>query len=174
MDASTQLLLDEVRRAMHHTKALGDAALGQLREEDWHRKVGGEDNTVAIIVRHMHGNMVSRWTDFLNSDGEKPDRNRDAEFETSLETGAELRRLWEDGWQIVFDAIDPLTPEHLRAEVLIRSQPHTVARALLRQVTHYAEHVGQIVLLAKHFRGDDWQTLSIPKRRESSSGTDSP
>lgn len=163
MSEETHLLLDEVRRAMRTCKALGDGALDQLQEEDWHKQLGSTNNSVAIIVRHMHGNMLSRWTDFLTSDGEKPTRERDAEFEVPHHSGAELREMWESGWRVVFDAIDPLTLEQLTLEVPIRSKPHSVARALLRQVTHYSEHVGQIVLLAKHFRGEAWKTLSIPR-----------
>ena len=117
-------------------------------------------------MKHMAGNMRSRWTDFLTSDGEKPDRNRDSEFEIGdLSSRAEIVAAWEDGWKRVIDAIAALTPEDLGKSVRIRGEAHTVVEAINRQVTHYASHVGQIVLLAKHYAGANWTTLSIPKGR---------
>jgi hypothetical protein len=114
-------------------------------------------------MRHMAGNMRSRWTDFLTSDGEKPDRRRDQEFEQTRQTRAELLAEWEDGWRRVFDAVDPLTDADLDRTVLIRAEPHTVYKAISRQVAHYAGHAYQILLLAKHIKGTDWQTLSVPR-----------
>ena len=115
-------------------------------------------------MKHMAGNMRSRWTDFLTTDGEKPDRNRDSEFETEdSDTAASIRDRWEDGWSRVFAAIESLQPEDLLRTVTVRGEKHTVLQAITRQLTHYASHVGQIVFLAKHLTGDRWQTLSIPR-----------
>src|SRR5229473_1279111 len=124
-----------------------------------------EMNSIAIIVKHMAGNMRSRWTDFLVTDGEKPDRNRDTEFEAPPQTRAGLVALWEAGWRICLDALDALSDEDLTRTVTIRTEPHSVMQAINRQVGHYAHHVGQIVLLAKHFAGEKWQTLSVPKKK---------
>ena len=127
-----------------------------------------ESNSIAIIVKHMAGNMRSRWRDFLTTDGEKPDRNRDTEFETPPKTRAELMEMWEGGWKYVFDALEPLTDADLTKTVMIRSEPHSVMQAINRQVAHYAHHVGQIVLLAKHFAtkaGKRWESLSVPRRQ---------
>jgi hypothetical protein len=123
-------------------------------------------NSIAIIVKHMAGNMRSRWKDFLTTDGEKPDRNRDTEFEAPPKTRAELIAMWEGGWKYLFDALAPLSESDLARTVTIRSEPHSVMQAINRQVAHYAHHVGQIVLLAKHFAtkaGKKWETLSVPR-----------
>ena len=125
-----------------------------------------ESNSIAIIVKHMAGNMRSRWRDFLTTDGEKPDRNRDTEFETPPETRAEMMEMWEGGWKYLFDALEPLTDADLTRTVMIRTEPHSVMQAINRQVAHYAHHVGQIVFLGKHFAtkaGKKWETLSVPR-----------
>ena len=140
--------------------------MDQLEPAELFRVIDGESNSVAIIVKHLAGNMRSRWTDFLTSDGEKPDRNRDGEFEMDDATAqADLRRWWEDGWRCVFSAVEPLRPEDLLRTVTIRGEPHSVLQAIDRQIAHYAYHIGQIVQLARHWRGPRWQTLSIPRRR---------
>jgi methionyl-tRNA formyltransferase len=125
-----------------------------------------EANSIGVIIKHMAGNMISRWTDFLNSDGEKPDRNRDMEFVLAPDMAkADLIAHWERGWAQVFEAIESLRPEDLARSVHIRGKAHTVVEAINRQLTHYAYHVGQIVLLAKHLRSTEWQSLSIPRNR---------
>jgi hypothetical protein len=145
-------------------KALGDRALAQLTGEELFQCLDGEANSVALIVKHMAGNMRSRWPDFLSSDGEKPGRGRDSEFVLEPGDTAETLRLrWDEGWQLLFGAIEPLTPDDLDRSVTIRGEPHQVAEAINRQIAHLAYHTGQIVLLAKHIRGKEWRTLTIPK-----------
>jgi hypothetical protein len=127
-------------------------------------QLDAEANSLAVIMKHMAGNMRSRWRDFLTSDGEKPDRHRDLEFEIlSHEDRAEIFRQWEEGWQYLFGALEPLTTEDLGRSVTIRGEPHSVSQAIVRQLAHYAEHAGQIVFLAKHLRSSEWQSLSIPR-----------
>lgn len=137
----------------------------QVSDEQLFVALDEESNSIAIIVKHMTGNMRSRWTEFLTTDGEKPDRNRDSEFEQPPATRAELMDTWERGWDCVFAAIDPLTDADLGRTVTIRGEAHSVMQAIHRQVAHYACHSGQIVLLAKHFRGSGWKSLSIPRKR---------
>ena len=149
----------------HKQKTLGDRALSQLADEQLFEVLDPEANSVAAIVKHLHGNMRSRWTDFLTSDGEKPDRQRDAEF---VVTDDERRRStvldwWDAGWAHVFSALESLGPSDLQKKVIIRGETMPAIAAILRQIDHYGQHVGQIVLLAKHLRGANWQTLSIPR-----------
>ncbi len=144
---------------------MAERAIAQVRDEQLVQTLDSEANSIALIVKHMAGNMRSRWTDFLTTDGEKPDRNRDSEFEDAPESRAELMRIWEDGWDRVFTALGPLTDADLSRVITIRGQRHSVIQAINRQMTHYAYHTGQIVLLAKHYQGERWQTLSVPKRR---------
>jgi len=147
-------------------KKLAEKAMAQTSEADFFRSLDPESNSIAVIVKHLAGNMLSRWTDFLTTDGEKPNRHRDMEFEMLPQTTKEqMLSFWEHGWQCVFAAIEPLTPADLMKVVKIRGQDHTVVQAINRQISHYANHVGQIVLLAKHFKGDAWQTLSVPRNR---------
>jgi len=158
--------LEEALRSLRGHKRLAEGAFAQLRDEDFFLQLDDEANSIAILIKHLAGNMRSRFLDFLTSDGEKPDRNRDQEFVVELEprpSRAELKRWWEAGWKYVFDAITPLQPEDLARVVTIRGEPHTVLQAIHRQVAHYAYHVGQIVLLAKHIRGADWKSLSVPR-----------
>ncbi|HEX4785016.1 MAG TPA: DUF1572 family protein [Candidatus Sulfotelmatobacter sp.] len=156
--------LDEVRRQMRGYKRMGEGAMAQLRDDDFFLTLDPESNSVAILVKHLAGNMRSRFTDFLTSDGEKPDRFRDREFEVSgATTRADVRRWWEEGWACVVRAIDGLKPEDVRRTVTIRGESHTVLQALNRQIAHYAAHIGQIVFLAKHLRSSEWKTLSIPR-----------
>jgi hypothetical protein len=156
--------LQDLRVQVRKLKDLADKALAQVRDEDLTVTLDPESNSLAMIVQHLAGNLRSRWTDFLTSDGEKPDRNRDAEFEPHEgTTRAALLASWEEGWDRLFAACDSLTAEDLIKTVYIRSEPHTAVQALNRGVTHAAYHVGQIVLLAKHFASADWQTLSVPR-----------
>jgi hypothetical protein len=144
-------------------KKLADKAIEQLSDEQLHVTIDPAANSVAVIMRHMAGNMRSRWVDFLTSDGEKANRMRDQEFEDPRQTRAELLAEWEHGWQCVFDALTPLTDADLQRTVVIRSEPHSVYKAMSRQVAHYAGHAYQILFLAKHLRGPNWNTLSIPR-----------
>ena len=156
--------LEEARRQLRGHKHMGEGALSQLRDEDFFVTLDPEANSVAMLVKHLAGNMRSRFTDFLTSDGEKPDRFRDREFEiTPSTTRAEVMKWWEEGWAYVFAAIEPLKPEDVMRTVTIRGEPHTVLQAINRQIAHYAQHIGQIVFLAKHFRSREWKTLSIPR-----------
>ncbi|MES2732757.1 MAG: DUF1572 family protein [Bacteroidota bacterium] len=145
-------------------KSLGDKSLAQLKESDFHSQLDAEANSIAIIIQHLHGNMLSRFTDFLTTDGEKPTRNRDNEFEPAALSQNQLLERWEAGWQVVMDTLASLTGCDLLRTIYIRNQPHTVLEALNRQVAHYGAHVGQIILLAKHSKQADWKTLSIPKK----------
>ena len=147
-------------------KKLGGRAMVQCSDESLVATIDAESNSIAIIVKHMAGNMRSRWTDFLTADGEKPDRNRDTEFEDAPKTRAALVEIWERGWKYLFDALSPLTDADLTRTVTIRSEPHSVMQAINRQMAHYAHHVGQIVLLAKHLtaqRSGKWDSLSVPR-----------
>jgi hypothetical protein len=156
--------LEEVRRQFRGHKRMGESAMNQLRDEDFFVTLDPESNCVATLVKHLAGNMHSRFTDFLTTDGEKPDRFRDREFELTPSTSrADVMKSWEDGWACVFTAIDPLKPEDVMRTVTIRGEPHTVLQAINRQIAHYAQHVGQIVFLAKHLRSSEWKTLSIPR-----------
>jgi len=145
-------------------KKLADGALAQVADGDFVRTLDPESNSIALVVKHMAGNLRSRWTDFLTADGEKPDRRRDEEFEArSTDSRESLMAAWEAGWATLFDALASLRDDDLLREVHIRRQPHTVVQAVHRQMTHYAYHVGQIVFLARHFAGPRWKSLSIPK-----------
>ncbi|HMF56310.1 MAG TPA: DUF1572 family protein [Pyrinomonadaceae bacterium] len=158
-------LRDAVAGLRSHKK-LAEKALEQVSDEEFFATLDEEANSIAVILKHMAGNMFSRWTDFLTTDGEKPNRNRDMEFVTTPETGRnELMDYWERGWQCVLDAIEPLTAEDLTRIVFIRGEEHTVVNAINRQLMHYAYHIGQIVFLAKHFRSAEWKSLSIPRNR---------
>jgi hypothetical protein len=155
--------LEEVRRQFHGHKRLGEGAMAQMNDEEFFITLDPESNSIALIVKHLAGNMRSRFTDFLTTDGEKPDRNRDQEFEVGELSRPELMLRWEEGWNVVFGAIDGLKADDLMRTVTIRQQPHTVLQALNRQLAHYAYHVGQIVFLAKHLRSNDWKSLSVPR-----------
>ncbi|HLW85168.1 MAG TPA: DUF1572 family protein [Candidatus Sulfotelmatobacter sp.] len=158
--------LDEARRQFRGHKRMGEGAMAQLRDEDFLVTLDPESNSVAILVKHLAGNMRSRFTDFLTTDGDKPDRFRDQEFEvTAATTRADVMKWWEEGWGRVFAAIDALKPEDVMRMVTIRGEPHTVLQAINRQIAHYAAHIGQIVFLAKHLRSSGWKTLSIPRGR---------
>ncbi len=162
-DLSTHYL-EEIKRQLRGHKRMGEAAMAQLEDKDFFATLDPESNSIAALVKHIAGNARSRFTDFLTTDGEKPDRFRDREFEISDKTTRdEILRWWEQGWAIVFSTVDSLTPADVERTVTIRQEPHTVMQALNRALAHYAQHIGQIVFLAKHLRSSKWQTLSIPR-----------
>jgi uncharacterized protein DUF1572 len=159
-----QHYLDDALRQLRKLKIQADKALAQTAEPHLFATLDSEANSLAIIMKHMAGNMRSRWTNFLTTDGEKPDRERDLEFELEpADTRERLFALWEDGWSRLFDAISSLTAVDLGTTIRIRGEAHSVVEAINRQTSHYAAHVGQIVLLAKHYAGPSWRTLSIPR-----------
>jgi len=156
--------LEEACRQMRGHKRMGEGAMAQLRDDDFFLTIDPESNSVAILVKHLAGNMRSRFTDFLTTDGEKPDRFRDHEFEvTGATTRADVMKWWDEGWACVLGAIEALKPEDVMHTVTIRGESHTVLQAINRQIAHYAVHVGQIVFLAKHLRSSEWKTLTIPR-----------
>lgn len=158
--------LEDVALQLRKLRGLADRAIDQLPEQGLFAVLDAESNSIAVIVKHLSGNMRSRWTAFLTSDGEKPDRVRDREFELDAgDSAADLRARWNAGWELALGAISALEPEDLERTVRIRGEPHTVLEAINRQLCHYAYHVGQIVLLARHLAGESWQSLSIPKGR---------
>lgn len=144
-------------------KELADRAIAQLADDQLHRSLDPETNCVAVIMQHIAGNMRSRWTEFLASDGEKPWRNRDSEFVDEKLSREELQRIWERGWKCLFDALAQLSDDDLGKEVRSRGKPHTVVRAIDRQIDHYGYHIGQIVLVARILAQDNWTPLSIPR-----------
>jgi len=163
--------MDFVESIIHdlkRTKVQTEKAIAQLPDEDLHWQPDEESNSIAIIMKHMAGNMISRWTDFLTADGEKPNRNRDGEFVDDIKSRADLMAFWDRGWSCAMNAIESLRPTDLDRTVYIRSEPHSVPLAIVRQLGHYSSHVGQIVYIAKHRRGSDWQTLSIPRNKSTS------
>jgi hypothetical protein len=157
--------LDDMRAILRQCKSLAEGAMAQLSDEQLVEQIDPESNSVAIIVKHVAGNMRSRWTDFLTTDGEKPDRDRDVEFIDPPRSREWLMRIWEDGWNRVFAALAPLTDADLTRTVTIRGEPHSVMQAVNRSVGHYASHIGQIVFLAKHLQSANWKTLSVPRNR---------
>jgi hypothetical protein len=146
-------------------KRLAERAMEQVTDEQLFAVLDRETNSIAVIVKHMAGNMRSRWTDFLTTDGEKPNRDRDSEFVDPPDTRKELLGVWEDGWNRLFTALEPLTDADLGRTITIRGEAHSVMQAINRQLAHYPHHVGQIVLLAKHFACDHWQSLSVPRNK---------
>ena len=161
-----QHYLEDALRTFREYKKLGERAFAQLSDEDFFRTIDDESNSIAVIIKHIAGNMLSRWTDFLTTDGEKPERNRDMEFVMLPETTKdEMIAFWEKGWKCTFEAIEPLMPDDLLRTVQIRGEDHTVVQAINRQIAHYANHIGQIVYLAKHFKSSEWQSLSVPKNK---------
>src|SRR5581483_11613023 len=145
-------------------KKFAEKAMEQVSDEHLFSTLDGESNSIAIVVKHIAGNMRSRWTDFLTTDGEKPDRNRDSEFEDPPATREALLHVWEDAWSRVFTALEPLSDADLGRTITIRGEAHSVMQAINRQVAHYASHIGQIIMLAKHFAADDWKSLTIPRK----------
>ena len=159
----TTSYLDDSLALFRQYKRQAESAIDQVPDDRLDFAPDAESNSIAIIVKHMAGNMRSRWTDFLIADGEKPDRARDTEFEVPPSTRAELLAVWNDGWRSVFAALEPLSDADLTRTITIRGEPHSVMQAVNRQVAHYAAHIGQIVYLAKHFRAGEWKSLSIPR-----------
>ncbi|MGE7023763.1 DUF1572 family protein [Solibacillus cecembensis] len=151
-----------IKERFKSVKSLGDKAIEQLVEEDIHWALNAESNSVAIIISHLSGNMVSRWTDFLNSDGEKPYRNREQEFVDDISSKAELIATSEIGWNTLFEALNNLEEKDLLKAVLIRGENHSVIEAIERQLAHYAYHIGQIVYIGKQIKSENWESLSIP------------
>jgi hypothetical protein len=161
-----QHYLDNALRTFRAYKKLAEGALAQVSDEDFFATLDPESNSIAVNMKHMAGNMLSRWTDFLTTDGEKPERDRDMEFEMLSETTrGDMLDYWEQGWKCVFTAVEPLQPDDLMRTITIRGQDHTVLQAINRQIAHYAYHVGQIVYLAKHFKSSEWQSLSVPRNK---------
>ena len=163
--AFTTSYLQDSLDLLRYYKTMAEGAMEQVTDQELTAALDEEMNSIAIVVKHMAGNMRSRWTDFLESDGEKPDRHRDTEFLDAPPSRAALMDVWEDGWRRVFTALEPLTDADLGRTVTIRREPHSVMQAVNRQIGHYAYHIGQIVMLAKHFRGAEWKSLSIPRNR---------
>jgi hypothetical protein len=144
---------------------MAESAIEQVSDEQLFKTLDEEMNSIAIIVKHMAGNMRSRWTDFLTSDGEKPDRNRDIEFAAPPATRAELMNIWNEGWDRLFHALEPLSDADMERKITIRGELHSVMQAINRQIAHYAYHCGQIIFLAKHFKSSDWKSLSVPRNK---------
>jgi hypothetical protein len=157
--------LSDAIQSFRNYKKLAERALEQVTDEEFFRQIDEESNSLAIIVKHIAGNLKSRWTDFLTSDGEKDFRNRDSEFIAEGDTRESLMQFWEEGWNCLFVALEPLKVEDFEKTITIRQQPHTICEAINRQLTHYAYHIGQITFLAKHFRAAEWKTLSVPKNK---------
>lgn len=161
--SQTDNYLDSVRKLFRYYQSLGEKSIAQLNETQIHWQPDEHTNSIAIIVKHIVGNQLSRWTDFLTADGEKTWRNREGEFENTIKDKADLLAQWNKGWQCLFEAIDPLTEADMNTLVYIRNEGHTITEAINRQLGHYAYHVGQIVFLAKMMQADQWHSLSIPK-----------
>ena len=162
---STSYVSDSVA-LFHYYKKLGERAMEQCPDEGLFAALDAESNSIAIIVKHLAGNMRSRWTDFLTTDGEKPDRERDTEFEDAPKTRAEMLAMWERGWKCMFDALAPLSDADMVRTVTIRTEPHSVMQAINRQMAHYSYHVGQIAYVAKHFaaaKTGQWNALTVPR-----------
>ena len=158
------LYLDEIKRQVRGHKRMAESAMAQLSDKEFFATIDPESNSVAVLAKHIAGNAHSRFSDFLSSDGEKPDRFRDREFEINVgATRDQIMRYWDEGWSIVFATLDSLKAEDVERTVTIRQEPHTVMQALNRAIAHYAQHIGQIVFLAKHLRSSEWKTLTIPR-----------
>ena len=152
-------------KSFRNYKKIAERAIEQVSDEEFFALIDVEANSIAVVVKHIAGNALSRWTDFLTSDGEKDFRNRDIEFELIDDTRESLMEFWDRGWQALFDNLEPLTVDDFSQIITIRGEPHTIVEAINRQMTHYAYHIGQIVLLAKHFKSAEWKTLSVPKNK---------
>jgi uncharacterized damage-inducible protein DinB len=161
---TTSYISDSVELFRYY-KRMAENAMAQCPDDKLCAELDTQSNSISIIVKHMAGNMRSRWTDFLTTDGEKADRQRDTEFETPMETRREILAVWEAGWKLLFDALTALTDDDLGKTVRIRTEAHSVMQAINRQVAHYSYHIGQIVYLARHFAGGQWKTLTIPKKK---------
>jgi len=161
----TTSYVEDTKAIFHQYKKLGEAAMAQVADEQLTATLDSEMNSIAQIVKHMAGNMRSRWTDFLTTDGEKPSRDRDSEFERPPATRAELMAMWEEGWSCLFGALDGLNDADLGRTITIRGEAHSVMQAINRQVAHYPSHCGQIIFLAKHLQSANWKCLSVPRKK---------
>jgi hypothetical protein len=166
LEFTTSYLADALTLFRYYKK-LGEGAIAQVKDDELTQTLDGEMNSIALIVKHIAGNMRSRWTEFLTTDGEKPDRNRDSEFVEPPATRESLMKTWEDGWDCLWRALGQLQEEDMARTVTIRGERHSVMQAINRQLAHYPYHIGQIVMLAKHFRADQWHSMSVPKNRSS-------
>ena len=171
MNATTSYL-ESVKKQFLYYKMLGEKAMGQLESEQLFVSVNEDTNSIAVIVKHLSGNMLSRWTDFLTTDGEKETRNRDGEFENDMQTKEQVLTVWNAGWNCFLGALDSLQPEQLSEIIYIRNEGHTVIEAINRQLAHYPYHVGQIVFYAKLLKKSEWESLSIPKNKSNSYNAD--
>lgn len=162
LEFTTSYLKDSTT-LLRYYKMLGERAMAQASDADLLTALDAESNSIAIIVKHLAGNMISRWTDFLTADGEKPGRDRDAEFVAPPQTRAEILAMWESAWKVVFDSLALLAEEDMGRTIRIRGEAHSVMQAINRQVAHYAYHIGQMVFIAKHLASDRWTSLSIPR-----------
>ena len=171
MNATTSYL-ESVKKQFLYYKMLGEKAMEQLEPEQLFVSVNEDTNSIAVIVKHLSGNMLSRWTDFLTADGEKKTRNRDAEFENDLQTKEQVLALWNTGWDCFLRALDSLQPEQLSEIIYIRNEGHTVIEAINRQLAHYPYHIGQIVFYAKQLKNSEWNSLSIPKNKSNNYNAD--
>jgi hypothetical protein len=165
---SGSLQLSDALREFNNQRKLAERALAQLADDEFFRSLGDDENSIAIIVKHVGGNLRSRWTDFLTTDGEKPDRNRDGEFEPDASSRDDVMQIWSNGFAALEATLQSLEPDDLLATVRIRGEPLTAVQALHRSLAHTAQHVGQIILLARHWRGPQWQTISMPRARKQS------
>lgn len=164
---TARIFLEESIKSFRGLKSNAEKAIEQISNAEMHWSYNEDSNSVAIIIKHMAGNMISRWTDFLTTDGEKPDRNRDGEFEDDFKTRQQIMDYWNRGWKVFLDTLNSLKEEDLLKTIYIRKEPHTVVRALQRQLAHYGYHCGQIVYLAKQIKGKDFKTLSIARGESS-------
>ncbi|MCH2229620.1 MAG: DUF1572 domain-containing protein [Crocinitomicaceae bacterium] len=155
--------LNSIKKQFEYYKDLGERTFHQVTDEGLFWQYNQESNSIATIVKHLHGNMMSRWTDFLTSDGEKEWRNRDQEFECDFQSREELLALWNEGWECLFNAIEPLTESDMNKVIYIRNMGHSIDEAINRQLAHYPYHIGQIVFLGKMLQNENWESLSIPK-----------
>jgi hypothetical protein len=157
---------------LRHYKTMGEKALAQCPNEAFATAIDPQSNSVGTIVKHISGNMLSRWTNFLTTDGEKPTRDRDGEFEAPPTTRAETMAVWDAGWACLFGALESLTDADLARTVTIRSEPHSVMQAINRQIAHYSSHIGQIIFLCKHLGHENWQAITIPRKASQSFNAD--
>jgi uncharacterized damage-inducible protein DinB len=164
---TSNIFLEESIKSFRGLKSNAEKAIEQISDAELHWSYNEDSNSIAIIIKHMAGNMISRWTDFLTTDGEKPDRNRDGEFEDDFKTREQIMDFWNRGWKVFLDTLNSLQEEDLLKTIYIRKEPHTVIRALQRQLAHYAYHCGQIVYVAKQIKGKDFKTLSIARGESS-------
>lgn len=171
MKAATSYL-ESVKKQFLYYKMLGEKAMEQLEPEQLFVSVNDDTNSIAVIIKHLSGNMLSRWTDFLTADGEKKNRNRDGEFENDLQTKEEVLASWNTGWKCFLEALDSLQPEQLSEIIYIRNEGHTIIEAINRQLAHYPYHIGQIVFYAKQLKEREWNSLSIPKNKSNSYNND--